>query len=155
MTNCTEENNLSSSSTTPTEVPEDSSVFDNFTSMNLELSNINEEDMRILRRVRITSPPNICMTNEVDDHSISGDEKEDTSVSNQVDPDEVNLPIVKCPVCDFNIEVSTDRSVDYDAYNMNCPVCDESLGEDAIRMVQNTSFPISQKVSVNYLVILI
>jgi len=43
---------------------------------------------------------------------------EDTSVSNQVDPDEVNLPIVKCPVCDFNIEVSTDRSVDYDAYNM-------------------------------------
>jgi hypothetical protein len=45
---------------------------------------------------------------------------EDTSVSNQVDPDEVNLLIVKCPVCDFDIEVSTgrDRSVDYDAYNM-------------------------------------
>ena len=75
MTNCTEENNLSSSSTTPTEVPEDSSVFDNFASMNLELSNINKEDMRILRRVRIRSPPNIHMMNEVDDHSISGDEK--------------------------------------------------------------------------------
>jgi len=45
---------------------------------------------------------------------------EDTSVSNQVDPDEVNLPIVKCPVCDFNIEVSTgrDRSVDFDASNL-------------------------------------
>ncbi|KEH34471.1 hypothetical protein MTR_3g467020 [Medicago truncatula] len=26
-----------------------------------------------------------------------------------------------------------------------CPVCDESLGEDAIRMVKNSSFPISQK----------
>ena len=48
---------------------------------------------------------------------------EDTSVSNQVNPDEVNLTIVKCPVCDFNIEVSTgrDRSVDYDAYNMVWP----------------------------------
>ncbi|RHN68716.1 hypothetical protein MtrunA17_Chr3g0116891 [Medicago truncatula] len=28
---------------------------------------------------------------------------------------------------------------------MICPVCDESLGEDAIRMVKNSSFPISQK----------
>ena len=27
-----------------------------------------------------------------------------------------------------------------------CPVCDESLGEDGIRMVKNSSFPISQKV---------
>jgi hypothetical protein len=45
---------------------------------------------------------------------------DDTSVSNQVGSDEVNLLIVKCPVCDFDIEVSTggDRSVDYDAYNM-------------------------------------
>jgi hypothetical protein len=45
---------------------------------------------------------------------------EDTSVSNQVDLDEVNLTIVKCPVYDFDIEVSTsrDRSVDDDANNM-------------------------------------
>jgi len=44
---------------------------------------------------------------------------EDTSVSNQVDPDEVNLLIVKCHACGSDIEVSIgcDRSVDYDAYN--------------------------------------
>jgi len=75
MTNCTEENNAISSSTTPTEVQQDSSVFDNLASMTLEHCNINEEDMRIIRRIRIRSPPNIHMTKEVDDHSISGDEK--------------------------------------------------------------------------------
>ena len=76
MTNCTEENNVgASSSTTPTEVAQDSSVFDNSALMNLELSNINEEDLRIIRRLKIRGPPNIHMTNEVDDHSISVDEK--------------------------------------------------------------------------------
>jgi hypothetical protein len=64
MTNCREENNVrASSSTTPTEVPQDSSVFDNLASMNLELSNTNEEDLRIIRRLRIRGPPNIHMTN--------------------------------------------------------------------------------------------
>jgi len=63
MTNCREENNVRASSpTTPTDVPQDSSVFDNLASMNLELSNINEEDLRIIRRLRIRGPSNIHMT---------------------------------------------------------------------------------------------
>jgi hypothetical protein len=75
MTNCREENVRASSSTTPTEVPQDSSAFDNFSSMNLELSNISEEDRRIIRRLRIRGPPDTRMMNEVDDHSISVNEK--------------------------------------------------------------------------------
>jgi len=75
MTNCTEENNMSaSSSTAPTEVPQ-SSVFDNLASMKHELSDI-DEHMRSLRRIQIRSPRKYVIGNKFDaDSSSSGDEK--------------------------------------------------------------------------------
>jgi len=76
MTNYTEENNVSASSpTTPTEVTQGSSVFDNFDSMKLKLSDIYER-MRSLRRIRTHGRRKILVRNEFDaDSSSSGDEK--------------------------------------------------------------------------------
>lgn len=65
------------------------------------------------------------------------------SVYNPTEVDDDSQSTVKCPVCDFDIEVAAlrDRSEDgsYEAYSMICPVCDENLGERVMRIVQNAS----------------
>jgi len=74
MTNYTEENKSASSPRTPTEVPQGSSVFDNFDSMKRKLSVIYER-MMSFRRIRTHGPGKYPVKNEFDADSSSGDEK--------------------------------------------------------------------------------
>ncbi|AES64670.1 hypothetical protein MTR_2g028420 [Medicago truncatula] len=148
MTNYTEENNMSSSSPpTPTEVTQGSSVFNNFDSMKLKLSDLYER-MMALRKIRTHGPGKKLDGNKFDaDSSSSGDEKDGTSVFNPINLD--FPPVIKCPGCDFDIKVSSLRDYledpTYNSDTMICPVCDKNLGEDVIRMVQSSRLPTSPK----------
>ncbi|CAL5203277.1 unnamed protein product [Lathyrus oleraceus] len=145
MTNFVEDDNVSSSSSSPTRAqePRDFIVYGRFPSE--------------LRRIRTRAYGNRSVTNcspaprrinnwnvVDDDRTTSADEKDDIPAFNPVGLDHVLLCIVKCYECDFDIEVSLrcDPSEEFDANNMICPVCNEKLGEDAIRTVQNSSFGI-------------
>ncbi|KAL2346957.1 hypothetical protein Fmac_000957 [Flemingia macrophylla] len=63
------------------------------------------------------------------------------------DEDDDSQSLLRCTFCDFEIDFSAIRyrleEMHYcDPKNMLCPVCDEKLGEEAIRVVWNS---ISQK----------
>ncbi|XP_012571738.1 uncharacterized protein [Cicer arietinum] len=152
MTNCTENNNnvSSSSSPTPTEVPESFSAFENLVALKRELAELNQGIRSYVYRrgrrvIENWGPPRFFIPNNAleDNISMSGDEKDNYSVYNPTEVDDDSQSTVKCPVCDFDIEVAAlrDRSEDgsYEAYSMICPVCDENLGERVMRIVQNAS----------------
>ncbi|TKY73557.1 DEHYDRATION-INDUCED 19-like 6 [Spatholobus suberectus] len=69
---------------------------------------------------------------------------ENYSVFSYTDEDDDARSLLRCPFCDFEIEFSSVRTRleevhRYDPKNMFCPVCDEKLGEDVIRVAQNSS----------------
>ncbi|XP_058781803.1 uncharacterized protein LOC131656040 [Vicia villosa] len=102
MTNFTENNNGSSSSSpTPSEVLRDFNVFEDLYAKGNWSSN------------------NYDTAIEIDDESSSEDEKE----FNPIDQNEESRPVVKCSVCDFDINVSALQT--YGSYAMICPVCEE------------------------------
>ncbi|CAI8597598.1 unnamed protein product [Vicia faba] len=102
MTNFTENNNGSSSSSpTPSVVPRDFDAFEDFYANGNWSSN------------------NYDTAIEIDDHSSSEDEQE----FDPIDQDEESRSVVKCSVCDFDINVSALQT--YGSYTMICPVCEE------------------------------
>ncbi|KAL5076448.1 hypothetical protein RYX36_015432 [Vicia faba] len=102
MTNFTENNNGSSSSSpTPSVVPRDFDAFEDFYANGNWSSN------------------NYDTAIEIDDHSSSEDEQE----FDPIDRDEESRSVVKCSVCDFDINVSALQT--YGSYTMICPVCEE------------------------------
>ncbi|RHN68713.1 putative protein DEHYDRATION-INDUCED 19 [Medicago truncatula] len=131
----------SSSPTTTEELPQSFPASNNLDSIELYLSDINES-------MFLPSREDYFNGNQVDNDSTSEDGKGD-SISNPIDLHSDSPCAIKCPACTFDIEVSAlrHRSEDqtYDLYTMICPLCDESLGEDATRMVQNSRLPSSPK----------
>ncbi|AES71412.1 uncharacterized protein [Medicago truncatula] len=138
-------NIVSSSSSTPTELPLSFPPFNNLASMEFDPSEIIERLKSIpMIRTRPGQEDNF-IGNQVDDKSTSEEEKEGDTIFNPIDLDGYSPSAKKCPKCNFDIEVSAllDCSEDqtYVSYTMICPVCHENLGEEAIRNMQSSSFP--------------
>ncbi|XP_027337313.1 protein DEHYDRATION-INDUCED 19 homolog 3-like [Abrus precatorius] len=64
---------------------------------------------------------------------------ESYSVINYTDEEDNAQSLIQCPFCDFEIDFSLEEMHYYDPQNMLCPMCDEELGEDAIRVAQHSS----------------
>ncbi|KAG5031989.1 hypothetical protein JHK82_015586 [Glycine max] len=106
----------------------------NLEKLKLELHNINRGiDSHVQgKRVNGTWGASRYLIGEEDDTESDGDEDDDAQ------------SLLRCPSCDFEIDFSSlrihlEEMHCYDPKNMLCPVCDETLGEDAIRVAQNSS----------------
>lgn len=63
---------------------------------------------------------------------------------NYTDEDDDAKSLFQCPFCDFEFDFSSVRARleeegYYDLKDMTCPLCDENLGEGAIKVAQNSS----------------
>ncbi|QCE14396.1 Protein dehydration-induced 19 [Vigna unguiculata] len=66
------------------------------------------------------------------------------SMLNYTDEEDDAKSLFQCPFCDFEFDFSSVRARledegCYDPRDMTCPLCDENLGEDAVRVAQNSS----------------
>ncbi|XP_047179643.1 protein DEHYDRATION-INDUCED 19 homolog 5-like isoform X1 [Vigna umbellata] len=66
------------------------------------------------------------------------------SMLNYTDEDDDAKSLFQCPFCDFEFDFSSFRArlEEEDCYeprDMTCPLCEENLGEDAVRVAQNSS----------------
>ncbi|RDX89296.1 hypothetical protein CR513_28991, partial [Mucuna pruriens] len=130
----TKESNL------PREQPQAVVLRRNLEKLRLELSNINQGIQSYIMGQRIDGTwgaPRYGIGEEVD-NKIEGDGPDSDG-----DEDEDVQSLLQCPSCDFEIEFSSVRRLEEMYYfgpkNMLCPVCDEKLGEDAIKVAQHSS----------------
>ncbi|KAK7350654.1 hypothetical protein VNO77_09505 [Canavalia gladiata] len=135
-------------------LPKDESQTDylqrNLDKLKLELSSINQGIQSYIMGQRVNGNWGASRYRIGDEDDGKTDEDapysdgENYSVYNYADEDDDAQSIFRCPFCDFEIEFSLLRTRlqevhSYDPKNMICPVCDEKLGEDAIKVAQHSS----------------
>ncbi|KAL5192057.1 Protein DEHYDRATION-INDUCED 19 5 [Glycine soja] len=115
--------------------PQVLAIRKNLEKLKLELHNINRGIQSYILRQRVNGTwgaPRYVIGEE-DDTESNGDDDDDDARS-----------LLQCPSCDFEIDFSSahthlEEMHCYDPKNLLCPVCDETLGEEAIWVAQNSS----------------
>nr|KYP69640.1 hypothetical protein KK1_008840 [Cajanus cajan] len=125
----------------PNEQPESVAFRKNLEKLKLDLGSINQGIRTYIMGQRIDvprGPPRYLIGDEDDDKTEVGDPVFDG------DEDDDSQSLIQCTFCDFMIDFSAVCNCleGYDPDNMLCPVCDEKLGDEAIRVIWNS---ISQK----------
>ncbi|MED6108284.1 hypothetical protein PIB30_022416 [Stylosanthes scabra] len=69
-----------------------------------------------------------------------------TVVNTDQDGDEDSQSLIRCRVCDLELDFPTPPSETFDPANMVCPVCDEKLGETATKKFLSLKNSRSKKV---------
>ncbi|XP_068482629.1 protein DEHYDRATION-INDUCED 19 homolog 6-like isoform X2 [Phaseolus vulgaris] len=118
------------------EQPQVAALRRNLEKLNFEMNSVNEgiQSYILGRRMNGSWGPSRYL--------IGGEEN--VSESDDGDEDDDAKSLFQCPFCDFEFDFSSVRARleeegYYDLKDMTCPLCDENLGEGAIKVAQNSS----------------
>ncbi|KAK7353983.1 hypothetical protein VNO80_19439 [Phaseolus coccineus] len=126
------------------EQPQVAALRRNLEKLNFEMNRVNEgiQSYILRRRTNGTWGPSRYLIGGEENVSESDEDK--YSMLNYTDDDDDAKSLFQCPFCDFEFDFSSVRARleeegYYDPKDMTCPLCDENLGEDAIKVSQNSS----------------
>ncbi|KOM40479.1 hypothetical protein LR48_Vigan04g067700 [Vigna angularis] len=126
------------------EQPQAAALRRNLEKLKFERNSVNEEIQSYLlaRRTNETWGPSRYLI--WGEENVSESDEDKYSMLNYTDEDDDAKSLFQCPFCDFEFDFSSFRARleeedCYDPRDMTCPLCEENLGEDAVRVAQNSS----------------